>query len=102
MILQWIKWLRAVVGQQQQLLLQQEQRQATEPMTMTVTVKQPSNIGTTTIASTNNVDAMNSVTMKNGMEQQHHHHQQQQPQRGSSSNIMTDHNKSYQMTSQQN
>ena len=51
----------------------------------------------------NNVDATNSATMKNGMEQQQHHHQQQQqPQRGSSSNIKTDHNKSNQMTSQQN
>ena len=71
---------------------------------MTVTVQQPSNIGTTTITSMNNVDATNSATMKNGMEhqQQHHQQQQQQPWRGSSSNIMTDHNKSNQMTSQQN
>ena len=41
---------------------------------MTVTVQEPSNIGTTTIASTNNADATNSVPMKNGMEQQQHHH----------------------------
>ena len=40
---------------------------------MTVSVQQPSNIGTITIASMNNVDATNSATMKNGMEQQQHH-----------------------------
>ena len=39
---------------------------------MTVTMQQPSNIHTTTITSMNNVDAMNSATMKNGMEQQQH------------------------------
>ena len=110
-VLDDIATVQAAAGQHQQLqlqlqlLLQQQQRQATEPTTMIVTMQQPSNIGTTTITSTNNVDATNSATMKNGMEQQqqhHHHHQQQQPQRGSNSNIMTDHNKSNQMTSQQN
>ena len=53
MILQQIQWVQAVAGQHQQqqlqLLLQEQQRQATEPTTMTVTMQQPSNIGTTTI-----------------------------------------------------